>query len=201
MREIGLMESKWSGHFKMFEYCKKVYLPLPEVDRSNQESFVMTIYGASLDEKFVKILQTKTDLDPITILLLDQVQKWHKIDPKIFANLKKNQWYVEWTPTKGKLSFEFMQKIGKEHEYLDSLDDNNLKILIYEKVKTNKQCTRFDIDEYIIPKIQKKERSLSQKKKYIDGLITQLRKKEFIKNSSTSKKYSIWQIDKKMPTI
>ncbi|HMY80559.1 MAG TPA: putative DNA binding domain-containing protein [Candidatus Absconditabacterales bacterium] len=200
MREIGLMESKGSGHFKMFEYCKKVYLPLPEVDRSNQDSFVMTIYGASLDEKFVKILQTKTDLDPITILLLDQVQKGHKIDTKMFAILKK-QGYLEGTPTKGKLSFEFMKKIGKEHEYIDALDDNNLKILIYEKVKTNKQCTRFDIDQYIMPKMQNTERSIERKKKYIDGLITQLRKKDYIKNTSKSKKYPIRKIDKNMPII
>lgn len=185
MREIGLMESKWSGHFKMFEYCKKVYLPLPEVDRSNQESFIMTIYGASLDEKFVKILQNKTDLDPITILLLDQVQKWHKIDTKMFTILKK-QWYLEWTPTKGKLSFEFMKKIWKEDEYINKTDREHWKILIYRKIEKTPWCQKKDIFTYMNNKFPD-DRDERKKNQEISIITTILRKEEFIQPTGPRK--------------
>jgi ATP-dependent DNA helicase RecG len=178
MREIWLMESKWSGHFKMFEYCKKVYLPLPEVDRSNQESFVMTIYGVSLDEKFIKILQTKTDLNPITILLLDQVQKWHSIDNKMFARLKK-EWYVEWTPNKARLSFEFMQKIGQENEYINKTDREHWKILIYRKIEKTPLCQKKDILTYMNDKFPN-NRDERKKNQEISIITTLLKKENFI---------------------
>ena len=89
MEQIGLIEAKGTGHFKIYEYnTTEVYLPLPEVDWSNKEEFVLTLYGASLDKKFAEILQEKTDLEPEAILLLDQVQKGFKIEQKVFYNLK-----------------------------------------------------------------------------------------------------------------
>jgi len=118
MEQIGLIEAKGTGHHKIYQYnTTEVYLPLPEVDWNNQKDFILTLYGASLDEKFAEILQQKTDLEPEAILLLDQVQKGFRIDQKIFTKLKK-QGLVEGSPTKATLSLE-MASITNTEEQTD----------------------------------------------------------------------------------
>ncbi len=196
MEQIGLIEAKGTGHYKIYRYnTTEVYLPLPEVDWSNKEEFVLTLYGASLDKKFAEILQEKTDLEPEAILLLDQVQKGFKIEQKVFYNLKK-QGLVEGTPTKGRLSFEFMKQIGKENEYIDQSEDEHLKVLIYKKIKHTKNCTRNDITEYIYPKFSE---NLSEQKKYIKlmNLLAILKKEGWI-DSIGGRKYAIWITKKPM---
>ena len=116
MREIGLVESQGSGHLKMFSYnTTEVYLPLPEIDWSNQEKFILTIYGASLDQKFAEILQKRTDLEPEEILLLDQIQKGFKINKKLFDKLE-GKGLITGTPTRGRLSLEIAKTIDKVNE-------------------------------------------------------------------------------------
>jgi ATP-dependent DNA helicase RecG len=106
MRQIGLMEAKGTGHWKIYNYnIKQVYLPLPKIDWNDTEKFAMTIYGAPLDEKFAKILQTQSDLEPQTILLLDQVQKARKLSPHIYKNLKKLN-LIEGKPSDCRLSLD-----------------------------------------------------------------------------------------------
>ena len=187
------------GHSQLFEYnTKQVYLPLPEVDWNNNEEFALTLYGASLDEKFAEILQEKTDLEPEVILLLDQVQKGFKIDPKVFYNLKK-QGLVEGTPTKGKLSFEFMKQIGKENEYIDQSEDEHLKLLIYKKIKLTKNCTRNHIKEYIYPKFSE---HLSEEQKYTKLMnFLALLKKEGWVESQGGRKHAIWLIKREMKLV
>ena len=198
MREIGLVESQGSGHLKMLSYnTTEVYLPLPEIDWSNQEKFILTIYGASLDQKFAEILQKRTDLEPQEILLLDQIQKNFRIDTKSFNRLKK-QGLVEGTPTKGRLSLEIAQlldsedsKINEANYFQNSIDNQHLIELLSMKIK-KQNCTRQDL-EFIYEKMPK---SLSEKEMHtkLSNLLSKNMsvKKKIITNIGSRTK-SIWK--------
>ena len=196
MIEIGLMEAKGTGYNKLFQYnTKEVYLPLPQINWDNTNQFEVKLYGVPLDKNFADILSQKTNLEPEVILLLDQVQKEFSIDQKIFYNLKK-QGLVDGTPTKGKLSFDFMKLIGKENEYIDKSEDEHLKILIYKKIKQTKNCKRQNIENYIYPKFSE---NLSDKQKYtkLHNMLTILKNEGWI-DSQGGKKHAVWIIKKEM---
>ena len=196
MIEIGLMEAKGTGYNKLFQYnTKEVYLPLPRINWDNANQFEVKLYGAPLDKNFANILSQNTNLEPEVILLLDQVQKGFKVDQKVFNYLKK-QGLVEGTPTKGKLSFEFMKLIGKENEYIDKSEDEHLKILIYKKIKQTKNCKRQNIEDYIYPKFPK---NINEKQKYtkLHNMLTNLKNENWVE-SAGGRKHAIWVVKKVM---
>lgn len=134
MRQIGLMEAKGSGHWKIYKYnTKKVYLPLPKIDWKDTEKFSMTIYGAPLDEKFAKILQTQSDLEPQTILLLDQVQKTHKLNTKIYNNLQKSN-LITGKPSNCRLTLDIDVLISGANAISKNQKRNNFD---FEKIVEN----------------------------------------------------------------
>jgi ATP-dependent DNA helicase RecG len=189
MREIGLVESQGTGHRKIFEYnTKEVYLPLPEVDWNDKERFVLTIYGASLDPRFAEILQQcRDDLEPEQILLLDQVQKNLRVNPKEFTKLKKKG-LVEGTPTKSRLTYEIAiasQKVEEEDTKTQQHNfRNTFETLILLPVQNRKDgMTKQEMMEYILHHLPyTKEFNQDKLIKDINNSLTKLRNKNLIYN-------------------
>ena len=198
MEQIGLIEAKGTGHYKIYQYnTTEVYLPLPEIKWDNQKEFVLTLYGASLDQKFAEILQIKTDFEPEEILLLDQVQKNFRIDTQSFNKLKKQR-LVEGTPTKGRLSLGIAQlldsgdsKINEANYFQNSIDNQHLIELLSMKIK-KQNCTRQDL-EFIYEKMPE---NLNEKEKYtkLSNLLSKQmsKRKKCIKNVGSRIK-PIWK--------
>jgi ATP-dependent DNA helicase RecG len=72
----------------MFQTQRRRFFPLPEYDLSNPERVAVEIQGRILDERYTRLLMANTDLDLATIMLLDRVQKRHRISPDEHHRLK-----------------------------------------------------------------------------------------------------------------
>ena len=204
MREIGLMEAKGSGHNSIYKYnTTKVFLPLPDIDWKNKDQFDMTVYGAMKDENFGIILNKKTDLEPEQILLLDQVQKNHKLTTTQF-NLLKKQGLVSGKPTDCRLDLSIAkvicgaEAVSKEQKKED-FDQEKCIEKIYNFVKKcNKEqilVKTIDIFEHIKYELVIKD---TDKKNfnYLNNYIIKDMKKHNIYKIKSSKdgKNSTWLI-------
>jgi ATP-dependent DNA helicase RecG len=199
MREIGLVESQGTGHRKIFEYnTKEVYLPLPEVDWNDKERFVLTIYGATLDPRFAEILQQcRDDLEPEQILLLDQVQKNLRINPKEFTKLKKKG-LVEGAPTKPRLTYEIAlasQKVEEEDTKTQLFNFRNIfEASFLPHIKTRKNgMTKQEIIDFAHKHIKyTAEIDSSKLTQDILNSLQKLKLNKKIESQGTNKRLTKW---------
>ena len=59
----------------MFVSQKERYLPMPDYDKSDSDTVVLTLPGTVIDENYSLLLLENSDIDLATTVLLDKVQK------------------------------------------------------------------------------------------------------------------------------
>ena len=140
MDTINMIERLGSGQKSIFDYARKVFLPLPDrVSDVLKNRFEYTIYGSKIDEAFAQILQDRKDLDIGMVLLLDRVQKYAKgiTDKQISRDqhkILKDQRLVEGRYPKLYLSAEIMEVLGKSEEYTKISMENDFRNLFEEAI-------------------------------------------------------------------
>ena len=65
------------------------YLPMPDYDKSDNDTVVLTLPGTVIDENYSLLLLENSDIDLATTVLLDKVQKGKSIGDEAIKMLRK----------------------------------------------------------------------------------------------------------------
>ena len=89
MANIKMIDTEGFGIHKMFVSQKDRYLPMPDYDKSDSDTVVLTLPGTVIDENYSLLLLENSDIDLTTTVLLDKVQKGKAIGDDAIKMLRK----------------------------------------------------------------------------------------------------------------
>lgn len=182
-----------SGIKRMFQMQRKRNFPLPDYDLTNPARVVVRIQGKVLDENYTRLLIEHTDLDLVTVILLDKVQKRGNISKDEHRFLKSKK-LVEGRYPNLFVSSKIASVTDEKSKYIKyrGLDEAHCQELVVSFIKQYGQDSRKDIDNLLIDKLPD---VLSDKQKFnkINRLLssTMPKKLKLIKNIG-SRRSSVW---------
>lgn len=192
MVNLNLIDTQGGGIKKMFSLQMARYFPLPDYDLANPEKVKVRIFGKVIDEKYTRMLINETDLDIMTVVLLDRIQKKEVIDKEDVARLKRLK-LIEGRYPNIYVAAPVAIATDKRAEYIRnrSFDDEYYKKLIVDYVKKFRSATRENINTLLWDKLSDvlDER---QKKNKIRNLLTALSTKDKVIKNAGPKKKSKW---------
>jgi ATP-dependent DNA helicase RecG len=138
----------------------------------------VTITGKVIDENYTKLLMENTDLDIMTIISLDKVQKKEKLNRYDYLNLKK-QGLVEGRYPSIFISPGIASITGNKTQYIKqrAFDKNYYKKLVLELIQKFGSANRKDIDNLLWNKLSD-ILTEKQKKNKINNLLYEISKKD-----------------------
>lgn len=89
MTHLNLIDHMGFGVRRLHQSQVERYLPLPDYDLSAGDEVKLTIPGAVLDERYTKLLMSRTDLPLDDVLALDRVQKGLEIPKATSDRLRR----------------------------------------------------------------------------------------------------------------
>jgi ATP-dependent DNA helicase RecG len=178
MVNFNMIDTVSRGIKKMFNEQRRRLFPMPdyEIDAVNKEVGV-TIYGNAIDERYTKLLKQNESLTLDDCILLDAVQKKHKIsehDAKILSikgliEGKYPEIYLSESVSRstGQLG-EYVKNRGMKRQYY-----KDMVISFLEKNPSG--VTRKEIDEFLLDMIPKSSKNPVS---YIGNLLYDMQKKD-----------------------
>ena len=88
MANIKMIDTEGFSFHKMFVSQKDRYLPMPDYDKSDSDTVVLTLPCIVIDENYSLLLEN-SDIDLATTVLLDKVQKGKPISDEAIKKLRK----------------------------------------------------------------------------------------------------------------
>lgn len=188
MVNLKMIDSIGSGIKRMFNEQRKRFFPLPDYDLSDQGKVVVTLQGKVLDKNYTRLLIENMDLDLITVMFLDKVQKQIRISKGEHQFLKSKN-LVEGRYPNLYVSHEIASVTGEKAKYIKNrgFDKKYYQDLIIEFIKKNTSVSREEIDELIIEKLPAILKDV-QKKRKINNLLTEMRMSGIIENIGPKKR-------------
>lgn len=190
MVNLNMIDTQGGGIKRMFQTQRRRFFPLPDYDLSKPERVVVEIQGRILDERYTRLLMANTDLDLATIMLLDRVQKRHRISPDEHRRLKAAN-LVEGRYPKLIVAAQVAEVTGEKSRHIRDRGFNNryYRDLILDLIREHQPVSRDDIDNLLLdklPEVLNKEQKLDK----IHNLISSLAGKK-IRNTG-SRRASQW---------
>lgn len=88
MAEVKMIDTVGFGIWRMFDFQRKRFMPMPDYDFADKEVSV-TIPGRVFDSKYTKLLIRRSDISLPDIILLDRLQKGLPIDREEARDLRR----------------------------------------------------------------------------------------------------------------
>jgi ATP-dependent DNA helicase RecG len=89
MVNMNMIDTQGGGIKRMFAKQAGRFFPLPDYDLVEPARVALTIRGTILDERYSRLLMERSDLDLLTIMLLDRVQKGVRIERDASMRLRR----------------------------------------------------------------------------------------------------------------
>lgn len=89
MVNLNMIDTQGGGIKRMFTTQAKRFFPLPDYDLREPFRVVVTIRGRILDERYTRLLMQGADLDLMSVVLLDKVQKGVRIERADAVRMKR----------------------------------------------------------------------------------------------------------------
>lgn len=192
---LKMVDTIGSGIRKMYNYQRKRLFPLPDYDISSNRVSV-TIKGKILDMNYSNILAKATNLSLMEIEMLNRVQLGKPLLDDEIKILRKHH-LIEGRKPNIYIAKDVAQKTGQKVAYSihKGLDDKGCEELLMQSLIDHKSLRREEIDELLL-KVLPDVLSEQQKINKIKNLLTKLRKRGKIKNSTKGNK-SEWYLVKR----
>ncbi|MBD5175319.1 MAG: transcriptional regulator [Bacteroidales bacterium] len=183
MVNIKMIDTRGLGIHWMFQRQRKSYLPMPEYDKSLTDSVKLTMQGYVIDIDYSLMLMNASNLDLITVYLLDKVQKKRPI-PDDAAIFLRKQKLIEGRKPNYHISRQVAKITHSEAHYtkLKGLDDNYYKSLIISALKQHGPQKIAFFKDLLFDKLPD-ILTPDQRKSKVKNLLTALRKSGKIKST------------------
>lgn len=174
MVNLNMIDTQGGGIKRMFQAQRRRFFPMPDYDLSQPERVIVNIQGRILDERYTRLLMSRTDLDLTIIMLLDRVQKNQRISADDNKRLKAAK-LVEGRYPGLVVAAEIAAATGQEAKHIRDRGFNSkyYRDLIVELVRKHQPVTREKIDRMLLDKLPE-VLSPEQKLNKIHNLITSL---------------------------
>lgn len=194
MVNLSMIDTIGGGIKKMFNKQKERFFPLPDYDLSDPQRVQVRIHGQVLDENYSRLLMENLDLDLKTVIMLDKVQKGHRLS-KHDAQVLRKRGLAEGRYPNIVISAKVAKVAGKKAAYTKGkgFDWQYYKDLIQRYIVQHEQATRKEINELLWDKLPD---VLTEKQKHIkvSNLLAQLsRKDKAISNTGTDRN-PVWKL-------
>lgn len=186
MFNLKMVDTAGGGIRKMFNYQRDRYFPLPEYELSEKRVKV-TITGKVLDMDYARVLAQNKELSLDEIIMLDKVQKKKKLTPIEEKDLRDKK-LIEGRKPNYYIAAKVAQKIGQKAAYTKNKPFDRVYYLdfIEKAIKEHGHVERSDVDELLWNKLPEWMTD-KQKKIKINNLLSELRKKNRIRNDGSDR--------------
>ncbi|MCX7116830.1 MAG: putative DNA binding domain-containing protein [Legionellales bacterium] len=196
MAELGMIDTMGCGIHEMYAGQARRYFPLPDYDLTELHAVKMTIYGRIVDLAYSRMLIQKTNLTLEDIVALDRVQKHLSLSNDAIKHLRREK-LIEGRKPNFYVSASIATATATTVDYIHTRAQDNgyYQKLIIDYLDKFGTATREKIDKLLWSKLSDALDD-TQKQNKITYLITHMRSKEMILNTS-SRKSPIWTLNKK----
>ena len=191
MVNLNMIDTQGGGIKRMFQAQLRRFFPLPDYDLSQPDRVVLTLPGRILDERYTRLLMSRTDLGLSTIMLLDRVQKHQPISTDENKRLKAMK-LVEGRYPNLFVAAAIAAVTGKKAEHIRDrgFDSRYYRDLILQLIRQHQPVSREDINRLLLDKLPE-VLSEDQKLTKIHNLLRSLAEVGQIRNAG-SRKLSQW---------
>ena len=185
MVELNLIDTQGGGIKRMFETQRLRSFPLPDYDLDTPGQVTVSITGRILDERYTRLLMERTDLTLAQVMLLDRVQKGHRIDRDDHQRLKAAG-LVEGRYPNVIVSGAMAKATGEAARHIRErgLNKQYYLDLILALVDQHGPVGRKEVDELLVSKLPDRMTD-PQKRRKVHNLLQELRRAGKIGNQGT----------------
>jgi ATP-dependent DNA helicase RecG len=170
-----MIDTIGSGIKRMFLKQRERSFPMPDYDLSEPDRVRVRIIGKILDERYTRMLMTRTDLDLMAVIALDKVQKGKRITDEEFKSLKKKK-RIEGRRSNLFVSAKVAVATDTKVDYIKrrGIDKEFSKKLVQDYLSEFQEATRQEINQLLMDKLSD---SLSEKQKRLSirNLLQEMR--------------------------
>ncbi len=192
MVNLNLIDTQGGGIKRMFEKQRSRFFPMPDYDLSQPERVMVKIAGRILDERYARLLMSRSDLSLETIILLDRVQKRQKITSEEHRKLKAAK-LVEGRFPNLIVAAHIAAFTGEKAKHIrdKGFDNKYYQDLILELIRKHQPVTRETIDQMLLDKLPE---VLTEKQKLqkIHNLLYELSHGQKRIRNSGGRRFSKW---------
>ena len=180
MANIKMIDTEGFGIHKMFVSQKDRYLPMPDYDKSDIDTVVLTLPGTVIDENYSLLLLENSDIDLATTVLLDKVQKGKAISDEAIKMLRKKG-MIEGRKPHLYVSKQIAKATNKQIEYTlkKGFNDAECQEWVLKALKDHKVLSRKQINELLWNKLSM-DFTEEQKMAKIKNLLYKMHKNDEI---------------------
>ena len=195
MANIKMIDTEGFGIHKMFVSQKERYLPMPDYDKSDSDTVVLTMPGNVIDENYSLLLLENSEISLITAVLLDKVQKGKPISDEAIKMLRKEK-LIEGRKPHLYVSKQIAQVTDQKVAYSKhkGLAEKKCEALLVDSLKDHGDLTKQEIVS-LLWDVLPDQLDDKQKMNKIEYLLKRLKMRGDIKNE-TSGKTSIYSLGK-----
>lgn len=193
MVNVKMIDSQGYGIHNLFLRQKERFLPMPDYDGSTESQVVLHLPGIVMDTDYSLLLMSNNEVNLTETVLLDSLQKGKHISDQAIDLLRKKH-LIEGRKPHVYIAKAVAQSTNSKVEYSKhkGLKDKSCESLLLDALHDHKVLTRTDIDTLLWDALSD-QLSDSQKKNKIGNLLTRLRKKGAITNTTMGNK-SEWTL-------
>lgn len=187
MFNLKMVDTAGGGIRKMFNFQRSRYFPMPDYELTGGKVKV-TITGKVLDIDYARMLAQNPDLTLDEIVMLDKVQKKHKLTDSEEEHLKSRK-LIEGRKPNFYISLKVAQRTGQKAIYTKNraFDKSYYLDLIEKAIREHGFVERNDVDELLWKKLPDWMDD-KQRKVKINNLLSELRRKNRIQNNGSDSK-------------
>lgn len=187
MVNLKMVDTIGSGIRKIFNFQRQRFFPMPDYDLSENKVKV-SIIGKTLDINYATILAQNDALTLEEIIMLDKVQKKKRLLEAEEKYLKQHK-LIEGRKPNYFISIDVAQKTGQKALYTKNkaFDKSYYCDLIENAIQQHAHIDRKVVDELLWDRLPE-WMDETQKRNKITSLLTELRKKNKIKNCGSDAK-------------
>ena len=191
MVSLNMIDTIGSGIKRMFLKQRERSFPMPDYDLSEPKRVKVRIIGKILDERYTRMLMTRTDLDLMAVIALDKIQKGKRITDEEFKALKKKK-LIEGRRSNLFVSAKIAVATDTKVDYIKrrGIDKEYSKKLIMDYLAKFGEATREEISQLLIDKLSDSLYE-DQKESHIKNILQEMRKEGSIKAQRMGRR-SIW---------
>ena len=187
MFNLKMVDTAGGGIKKIFNFQRERFFPMPDYDLSGGKVKV-TIAGKVLDMEYARLLASNKDLVLDEIIMLDKVQKKQPLNDFEEKYLKTKN-LIEGRKPNCFIGLKVAQKTGQKATYSKNraFDKSYYLDLIEKAIKEHVSLDRKDVDELLWKKLPDWMDD-KQRKIKINHLLSELRRKQIIRNEGSDSK-------------
>ena len=195
MVNLNMIDTIGSGIRRMFNLQRERFFPLPDYQLNDSNKVTVRIFGKVIDEKYTNLLIKKSDLELLTVIALDKVQKQQPLEEDEFKNLK-SQKLIEGRRPNIFVSAKIAAITGDKATYIKhrAFDKEHYKNLVVSYLQQFDEAKRSDLDTLLLDKISE-TRTLKQKKDFVTNLLQEMKNEGTICVNGITR-WATWSLSK-----